>query len=151
LLTIINDILDFSKIEAGKMAVESIEFSLPDVITRIVEVSTPKAKEKQLALTVHHSPDIPDFVRGDPVRLRQILLNLVGNAVKFTRSGGVQIDIKLEEQFEDDLIVRFAIQDSGIGLSEVARKRLFQPFTQADGSTTRKYGGTGLGLVISKR
>lgn len=151
LLTIINDILDFSKIEAGKMMVESIEFTLPNVVKRVVDMMKLKGADKGLSVSMAIAPDVPTFVCGDPNRLRQVLLNLMGNAVKFTRRGEVEVHITLEQNDDDNPLVRFAIQDSGIGLSEVARKRLFQPFTQADGSTTRKYGGTGLGLVISKR
>jgi PAS domain S-box-containing protein len=151
LLTIINDILDFSKIEAGKMMVESIEFTLPNVVKRVVDMMKLKGADKGLSVSMNIAPDVPTFVCGDPNRLRQVLLNLMGNAVKFTRRGEVEVHVSLEKNEDDNPLVRFAIQDSGIGLSEVARKRLFQPFTQADGSTTRKYGGTGLGLVISKR
>jgi two-component system, sensor histidine kinase len=107
--------------------------------------------EKGLLLKTDFSPDVPTVVRGDPVRLRQILMNLIGNAVKFTRHGEINIGVALLSHENDTYTVQFSITDTGIGLSEVARKRLFQPFTQADGSTTRQYGGTGLGLVISKR
>jgi len=151
LLTIINDILDFSKIEAGKMLVESVECTLSDIIIHVMDIFLPKVVEKGLLLKTDLSPDVPAVVRGDPIRLRQILMNLVGNAVKFTRKGEIQIAATLESQEDHHLTVRFAISDTGIGLSEVARKRLFQPFTQADGSTTRQYGGTGLGLAISKQ
>jgi signal transduction histidine kinase/ActR/RegA family two-component response regulator len=151
LLGIINDILDFSKIEAGKMVVESTPFMLSDVIARVAELMRVRAGEKGLALHVDIAPDIPALVRGDPTRLRQILQNLVGNAVKFTRSGEIRIIVSVDRRSGADLKIRFSIRDTGIGLSEVARNRLFKPFTQADGSTTRKYGGTGLGLAISKR
>ncbi|MEO8610264.1 MAG: PAS domain-containing protein [Chloroflexota bacterium] len=151
LLEIINDILDFSKIEAGKMLVESIPFELSDIVDRVANLMRIRAGEKGLALHVDIAPDVPNSVRGDPTRLRQILHNLVGNAVKFTRSGEIKIIVSVAGGDEHDLMIKFAIQDTGIGLSEVARNRLFKPFTQADGSTTRKYGGTGLGLAISKR
>ena len=151
LLTIINDILDFSKIEAGKMILETIDFNLQDTINRVVTFIRPKADEKGLTLKAEIAPDVPDTLRGDPGRLRQILLNLVGNAVKFTRRGDVVVRVEVEGHSPGHTLVRFSVIDSGIGLTEVARNRLFQPFTQADGSTTRQYGGTGLGLVISKR
>jgi two-component system sensor histidine kinase/response regulator len=151
LLTIINDILDFSKIEAGKMIVETIEFTLPNVVKRVVDMMKLKGADKGLSVTMTIAPDVPTYVCGDPNRLRQVLLNLMGNAIKFTRRGAVELHLTLDKHQANHYMVRISIHDSGIGLSEVARKRLFQPFTQADGSTTRKYGGTGLGLVISKR
>ena len=151
LLTIINDILDFSKIEAGKMILETIDFNLAGYHQPGCTFIRPKADEKGLTLKAEIAPDVPETLRGDPGRLRQILLNLVGNAVKFTRRGEVVIRVDIQGHSPHHTLVRFSVVDTGIGLSEVARKRLFQPFTQADGSTTRQYGGTGLGLVISKR
>jgi PAS domain S-box-containing protein len=151
LLTIINDILDFSKIEAGKMTLESVSFDIRAIIDSVFKVIEPKAAEKRLQLTRLVAPDVPLAVRGDPTRTRQIILNLVSNAVKFTRQGEVVIAAQIDTQTENHVVLRIRVSDTGIGLSEAARKRLFQSFTQADGSTTRRYGGTGLGLAISKR
>jgi PAS domain S-box-containing protein len=151
LLTIINDILDFSKIEAGKMVLETIDFDLNETLNRVMAFIRPKADDKGLKLSAHVEAGVPTSLRGDPGRLRQVLLNLVGNAIKFTRKGSVTIHVGMESQDNQSTVLCFLVKDTGIGLSEVARKRLFQPFTQADGSTTRQYGGTGLGLVISKR
>ncbi|MBI5652201.1 MAG: PAS domain S-box protein [Chloroflexi bacterium] len=151
LLSIINDILDFSKIEAGKMLLESIDFDLAPVIEGAVEVLAARAREKSLGLMAFVSPDIPRRLRGDPNRLRQVLLNLLGNAVKFTARGEVHVRVELRAQTPHDVTLHCAISDTGIGIPESARARLFQPFTQADGSTTRKFGGTGLGLAICKR
>ena len=150
LLNIMNDVLDFSKIEAGKMTIERVDFEIIPLVEGAAELLAWKARDKGLAMTIYIDPALPRVLRGDPTRLRQVLLNLVGNAVKFTGEGEVAIRVLLHEQNEDLLNVRFEVQDSGIGLSDKAKKYLFQPFTQADGSTTRKYGGTGLGLSISK-
>ena len=151
LLTLINDILDFSKIEAGKMTLEAIEFDPVTIIEGTTELFTAKSREKGLALMIFVSPEIPRKLRGDPVRLQQILINLVGNALKFTPQGEIVVRVMPVKLYEVEIMLRFEVSDTGIGLSETARKILFQPFTQADGSTTRKYGGTGLGLAISKR
>jgi PAS domain S-box-containing protein len=151
LLTILNDILDFSKIEAGKMTLESVSFDVRGMIEGVFKMMEPKAIEKGLHMTQLIAPEIPALLRGDPTRTRQIILNLVSNAVKFTRQGEVTVAVELESQTGNHLILRFRVSDTGIGLSEAARTRLFQSFTQADGSTTRRYGGTGLGLAISKR
>ena len=151
LLSLINDILDFSKIEAGKLSLEMIEFKPIEVIESAGELFTSRVHEKGLALVTYVDPYIPSHVRGDPTRLRQVLLNLIGNAVKFTEEGEIVVRAELFNQKDNEIEIRFEVKDTGIGLSEIARKRLFQPFTQADGSTTRKYGGTGLGLAISKR
>ena len=151
LLTIINDILDFSKIEAGKMQLESTELVLVDVLQRIVEFTNPLLKGKNIAIVSSVAPDVPFTVKGDLTRLRQILFNLVSNAVKFTPDGEITLRLTVESRIDKELLLRFSITDTGIGLSDAARKRLFEPFTQADNSTTRKYGGTGLGLAISKR
>ncbi len=150
LLTIINDILDFSKIEAGKLDLEMIDFALRPVIEGTAELLQARAREKQISLLTFVDPTLPLGVLGDPVRLRQVLLNLVGNAVKFTHAGEVVVRAELAEGGSDTVLVRFTVSDTGIGLSSSARQRLFQPFTQADGSTTRQYGGTGLGLSISR-
>ncbi len=151
LLTIINDILDFSKIEAGKLTLEITDFEPHLVIESAAEVLASQAYEKNVALMTFIDPSIPGQMRGDPTRLRQVLLNLIGNAIKFTERGEVVVRSLVEHISNDTVTVRFTVSDTGIGISEEARQRLFQAFTQADGSTTRKYGGTGLGLAISKR
>ncbi len=147
LLTIINDILDFSKIEADKLDVERAPFVLRECIASAVELVRPKANEKKLGLVVSIADDVPHTVKGDSTRLRQILLNLLSNALKFTETGEVRLTV--EKRAADEL--HFAVKDSGIGLTPEGIGKLFQSFSQADSSTTRKYGGTGLGLVISKR
>ena len=151
LLAIINDILDFSKIEAGKIVLENIVFELASVIKGTVEIMASKAHQKQLVLKTITSPNIPTTMLGDPVRLRQVLLNLTDNAVKFTEQGEVLLRVTLETEERTHLTVRFEVIDSGIGISKEVCRRLFLPFTQADSSTTRKYGGTGLGLAISRK
>ena len=151
LLTIINDILDFSKIEAGKLDIEAVEFSLLDVVEGAGELIAGRADEKGLALVVDLDPGIPDRLTGDPTRLRQVLLNLMGNAVKFTEAGGVLLRIERVAPAGGALRLRFEIVDTGIGLTEAQRGRLFQAFAQADTSTSRRYGGTGLGLSICRR
>jgi two-component system sensor histidine kinase/response regulator len=151
LLTIINDILDFSKVESGKMHLETIDFVLRTAIEEVADLLAERAQSKgvEMACLIHH--DIPVVVRGDPGRLRQILTNLLGNSIKFTETGEVVLRARLAEDSGDDVMVRFEITDTGIGISPEGRRRLFQSFSQADGSTTRKFGGTGLGLAISKR
>lgn len=151
LLTIINDILDFSKIEAGMMILEQIEFVVVDVIDRVVEFLNPQRQGKNVVIMSDIAADIPFVIKGDPTRLRQILINLVGNAVKFTLDGEIVVRVKVEKRVADQVTLRFEVNDTGIGLSEVARERLFQPFMQAESGTTRRYGGTGLGLAISRR
>lgn len=148
LLTVINDILDFSKIEAGKLDIESINFNLRDCIDKTLRTFAPKAGEKGLELITHVLPDIPDGLVGDPNRLRQIIINLVGNAVKFTHEGEVIIEVEKEVQSENDILLHFSVTDTGIGIPEDKQDIIFKAFTQADGSTTRRYGGTGLGLAI---
>ena len=151
LLAIINDILDFSKIEAGKMSLECIPFDLRTTVEESVDLLAPKAHEKGLELSCAVYTDVPVALNGDPGRLRQILVNLVSNAVKFTEKGEIAVRVMLHETLGDEVQLRFEVADTGIGISPEARLRLFQAFSQADGSTTRKYGGTGLGLRISKQ
>jgi PAS domain S-box-containing protein len=151
LLDLINDILDFSKIESGKLDLESIEFDLRDVVEDAVELLADRASTKGLALAAVIDPRVPGVMRGDPVRLRQILINLLGNAVKFTERGEVVIRVTPEVQDDDSVVLQFSVRDTGIGISADAREKLFHAFTQADMSTTRKFGGTGLGLAISLR
>ena len=151
LLGIINDILDFSKIEAGKLDIEKIDFRLEDVLDNLSTIVSQKAQDKNLEFLIAAQHDIPPNLIGDPLRLGQILINLVNNAVKFTERGEVLVTVALEEQLAERVKVRFSVRDSGIGMTPEQSSRLFQAFAQADTSTTRKYGGTGLGLSISKR
>jgi PAS domain S-box-containing protein len=150
LLVIINDILDFSKIEAGKLEVEITEFSSAHVVEGTVELLGAKAREKLLTLTSFVDPALPARLMGDPTRLRQVLLNMIGNGIKFTDTGGIEVSA-LRSGTDSEPMVRFEISDTGIGISRATQAKLFQSFTQADSSTTRKYGGTGLGLAICKR
>nr|MBA3945502.1 response regulator [Herpetosiphonaceae bacterium] len=154
LLTIINDILDFSKIEAGKFDLDTLDFDPCRLVESTVDLLLAKAREKQIGLSTFVAPTIPSRLQGDPGRLRQILLNLVGNAIKFTAQGEVEVRVTAEEPADplaDPVQIRFEVRDTGIGIGATARLRLFQPFMQADGSTSRRFGGTGLGLAISKR
>jgi PAS domain S-box-containing protein len=151
LLDIINDILDFSKIEAGKLELEQTEFSLRQTVEDAVELLAEPAARKQLEMTCFISAEIPDRIRGDPVRLRQILLNLVSNAIKFTSEGEVAITVALLSEAISNLTLKFIVKDTGIGIVPSTRERLFEAFSQADGSTTRRFGGTGLGLAIVKQ
>jgi len=151
LLQILNDILDVSKIEAGQMTLERIDFELESVIGEMADVLGLKADEKGLELLFSASPELPPRLVGDPSRLRQVLVNLGGNAIKFTDRGEVVIEMGVESQGEDHVVLHACVRDTGVGLSEDELARLFQPFMQADSSTTRRFGGTGLGLVISKQ
>ncbi len=150
LLSLINDILDFSKIEAGKLSLETIDFDLYDTVEDNVDLVSLEAHKKGLETIVHIENPVPHLLRGDPVRLRQIIVNLFNNAVKFTERGEVEIRVSLEEELEDEVVLRFVVRDTGIGIPAEKAANLFQVFSQVDSSTTRKYGGTGLGLSISK-
>ena len=151
LLTIINDILDFSKTEAEKLVLEHLDFDLRETVEDAVELLAPKACEKQLELTllIHH--DVPCRLQGDPGRLRQVLLNLVGNAIKFTAQGEIAVEVACREVRDGAAELHFQVRDTGIGIAPKVRDSLFQPFVQADASSTRRFGGTGLGLAISRR
>ncbi|MBX3303671.1 MAG: PAS domain S-box protein [Nitrospira sp.] len=151
LLTILNDILDFSKIEAGKLDLEVIEFDLRVAIDESLDLVAERASSKSLNVTCLFHADVPRDLLGDPGRVRQIVMNLISNAIKFTDSGDVIVEVTVESQSSEEAIIRVAVTDTGVGIPEEARERLFQSFSQADGSTTRKYGGTGLGLAICKR
>jgi signal transduction histidine kinase len=150
LLTVINDILDFSRIEAGKLNLETVTFSLRESLAQTVKALALRAQQKGLELSLHVDPQVVDIVAGDPVRLRQIIVNLVGNAIKFTSSGGVTLAVQNESQDDQHAMLRFTVTDTGIGIPPERQKEIFSAFTQADNSTTRKYGGTGLGLTISR-
>ncbi|RCW75677.1 PAS domain-containing hybrid sensor histidine kinase/response regulator [Pseudorhodoferax soli] len=151
LLGIVNDILDFSKIEAGKLEIENVPFELGHVLANVGTLLEGKAGEKGLALTVDMAADVPPALVGDPLRLGQVITNLVSNAIKFTEQGHVAVQVRLHERLPDGVRLQLEVRDSGIGMDAAQTARLFQAFSQADGSTTRKYGGTGLGLTISKR
>src|SRR5256885_1230941 len=151
LLTVINDILDFSKIEAGKVDIEAIDFNLRDCLETTLKTLAIRADEKGLELLCEVAPDVPETVRGDSGRLRQVLMNLVGNAIKFTDKGEVALKVQMEATHDHDFTLRLTVADSGIGIPREKQQVIFDPFAQADSSTTRKYGGTGLGLTISSR
>jgi len=151
LLGIINDILDFSKVEAGRLELEALAFHLGTLIEDVATMMEPLAEAKALCLTVDVDPDVPLHLKGDPGRLRQVLVNLVGNAIKFTSMGGVSVQVSLVEAAPEQAVLRFAVRDSGIGIAEEKIDDLFESFTQADATTTRRFGGTGLGLAISKQ
>ena len=151
LLAIIDDILDFSKIEAGKMAFERVDFFLEDVLAQIADLSVMRAQDKGLELLFDVAPDVPNALQGDPLRLGQVLINLTNNAIKFTDKGEIVVSIRLQQMEQHAAVLRVDVRDTGIGLTPAQRSKLFQAFTQADTSTTRHHGGTGLGLTISKR
>ena len=149
LLTLINDILDFSKIEAGAIQLENAPFEVTTEVSHCTELLSPRTHSTGVRAVI--ADDVPKAIVGDPGRVRQVLLNLVGNAVKFTRNGSVRLDVKVESRAGNRVVLRFTVADNGIGIDAEAQKRLFKPFSQADASTTRRFGGTGLGLVISQR
>ncbi len=151
LLTLINDILDFSKIESGKMELEKQPFSIEACIEETLDILAPKATEKKLELLYLIDASVPSTIIGDVTRIRQILVNLVGNAIKFTSEGDIFVSVNITRKYDTVLELAFAVKDSGIGIPDDKKEKLFQAFTQVDSSTTRKFGGTGLGLAISKR
>ncbi|MCF7928718.1 MAG: response regulator [Spirochaetales bacterium] len=151
LLDLINDILDFSKIEAGKLSVSNTDFALDEVMDEVMDLISPRAADKGLELVFFIEPEIPRRLYGDPIRLRQILVNLVGNAVKFTQQGEVFVHTELQKQLEREITLNIRVSDTGVGIAKEEMEELFSPFTQADSSTSRTYGGTGLGLSIVKR
>jgi two-component system, sensor histidine kinase and response regulator len=151
LLGLVNDILDFSKIEAGKLSIESTEFDLDKVLADLASFLAEKAASKGLELIIDASPDIPRLLVGDPLRIGQVLLNYGTNAAKFTESGEIRVSARVADRDARGIVVRFDVEDTGIGITQEQKERLFKGFEQADASTTRKYGGTGLGLAISKR
>ena len=151
LLSIINDILDFSKIEAGRLDIETTDFRMDDVISSVVTLTAQKAHDKGLEFLADVARLIPDQLRGDPLRLGQVLTNLINNSVKFTERGEIRLKIELLEQTGEKVLLKFSVRDTGMGMTREQSAKLFQPFTQADMSTTRKHGGTGLGLTISRK
>ncbi|MFH1279402.1 MAG: response regulator [Candidatus Eisenbacteria bacterium] len=150
LLTLLDDILDVSKIDSGRLELESVDFNLTDLVESLTCLISPKAVNKNVELVSRIDPNVPARLRGDPTRLRQILTNLIGNAIKFTERGDVLLDISLLEHLEDAVSIRFAVKDSGIGIAADQVAKIFDPFTQAESSTSRRFGGTGLGLTISR-
>ncbi len=151
LLRLLNDILDFSKIESGKLEFEAIAFALPATVSEVVALLANRAHEKRLDLDLQLAPDLPAFVTGDAVRLKQVLLNLTGNAIKFTERGRIEIGAQVLARTATTARVRFYVRDTGIGIDDATQAKLFQVFSQGDSSTTRRFGGTGLGLAISQR
>jgi signal transduction histidine kinase/DNA-binding response OmpR family regulator len=151
LMVVINDILDFSKIEAGKLELDPIEFKIRDTIEEAARLLAVPAHEKGLELVTHIQPGVAEILSGDPVRLRQVLFNLLGNAIKFTERGEIILRVEVVEKAQDGVVLHFSVRDTGIGIPTERQKAVFEAFTQADNSTTRKYGGTGLGLTITSR
>jgi len=151
LLRLINDILDFSKIEAGKLELEETEFDIRDAFSNILKTLAVRADEKRLELSMQVSSEVPNCVVGDPTRLRQLIVNLVGNAIKFTEQGNIVVQVDLQNKSSDSYLLHVCVLDTGIGIAPEKQKLIFESFAQADGSTTRRFGGTGLGLTISRR
>lgn len=151
LLEIINEILDISKIEADKLDLEEIEFSIRELVEKIVHLLSVKMQQEKLEFVCNMSPNLPDILIGDPLRIRQVIINLLSNAIKFTETGMVRLDIQLVEQVDEQVSLEFSVQDTGIGIPKEKIGKLFQSFTQVDTSTTRTHGGTGLGLTISQK
>jgi len=151
LLAILNDILDLSKIEAGKLSLEDIPFDLRELVQELVVLHSLKAEQKGIELNSEINEQLPDVIVGDPTRVRQILVNLITNALKFTSEGEVSITVNIKEETEDRVLLRIEVSDTGVGIPLDKQQKLFSAFTQADGSTTRKYGGTGLGLAIVRQ
>jgi PAS domain S-box-containing protein len=151
LLSVINEVLDLSKIEAGKVEIEKIEFDLRAVVAEVLKSQLQHIKGKGLAVESRIEPDVPTALIGDPLRLKQVLLNLISNAVKFTETGGISVSIRPRQQRADEVVLLFSVDDSGIGMNRETTERIFAPFCQADSSMSRKYGGTGLGLAICKQ
>lgn len=149
LLVVINDILDFSKIEAGKIELDPVDFELGETISNLIRPLAVRAHEKDLEIITHVTPDVPEFLCGDSTRLQQILVNLIGNAIKFTQEGEVCLTVKQEKQDQDSVVLHISVKDTGIGIPDAKQSLIFEAFAQADGSTTRQYGGTGLGLSIT--
>lgn len=148
LLTIVNDILDFSKIEARKLTLERVPFELPRLLTELVKSVSYRLAGKNVRIQLHSAPDLPRWIEGDPVRLRQVLQNLLENAIKFTSEGTIAISSRVEHASEADVLLRFAVTDTGIGIPQNKQRAIFEAFSQADTSSTRRFGGTGLGLTI---
>ena len=151
LLAIINDILDISKIESGGVAIECVEFSLRESVQDLIVMMSIRMREKGLLCEVDIPPELPDSVYGDQLRFKQVLINLLSNAVKFTRHGGVKVQLAALEMVEHQMRVQVVVADTGIGMSTEVMEKIFDPFTQADSSTTREFGGTGLGLAIVRQ
>ena len=151
LLSLINDLLDFSKVEAGKIDVEHITYNIRDMVDDVLQLFDEQIATKALVLSKHIAAEVPKEISGDPWRIRQVLLNLLGNAIKFTDEGSIALTISIEQEGKSHCVLRFEVSDTGLGISANDQDRIFEVFTQADGSTTRRYGGTGLGLTISKK
>src|ERR1700733_14285180 len=151
LMTVINDILEFTKIEAGKLDLETVNFSLRESLAQTLKPLSIRAQQKGLDFCWSVAPQVVDLLAGDPARLRQVVVNLVGNAIKFTSRGGVTVSVQGDLQDREHMMLDFTVSDTGIGIPRERQKEVFTSFTQADNSTTRKYGGTGLGLTISHR
>lgn len=151
LLEIIDDILDFSKMEAGQVQLERADFVLRDLVQEVIDMLMPKAQEKGISLNASVARDVPEVLKGDPIRLRQILINLIGNGVKFTEHGEVSLEVSLLKQEVSNVTLQIKVRDTGVGITPMQQEKIFQPFKQADSSITRRHGGTGLGLVITQR